>query len=152
MKPDGIDWSNIPDYFSIPDFFDIARQCSTEGTKHTFHLMNWIHKIFGTSLVDYVPFHENYGRKGFKLNGFFRDKSGTLFKLVEELRNELSSRAKSQERPLPICEDLVSSMSIMDLSTAALSFRLCDTFMNFMFEKEQVKRKSWKKAEMAVFD
>ena len=152
LKPAGIEWSNIPDYLTVQEFFSIARRCSVEGTRHSFHLMNWLNKVYGTNLVDYVPFHENYGRN-FKLKGFFKDSSGALPKLVEELKAELISRGQRQN-PSAITRDVqavVSSMNFMDLSTAALSFRFCDTYMNFMFENTKLSRKEWKKSEMEVF-
>ena len=152
LKPAGIEWSNIPDYLTVQEFFSIARKCSVEGTRHSFHLMNWLNKVYGTNLVDYVPFHENYGRN-FKLKGFFKDSSGALQKLVEELKAELISRGQRQN-PSAITRDVqavVSSMNFMDLSTAALSFRFCDTYMNFMFENTKLSRKEWKKSEMEVF-
>ena len=154
LEPMLIDWSNIPDYFTIPDFFSVARRCSTEKTKHSFHMMNWMHFVFGSNLADYVPFRENYGSRDFRLHGFFKDSRGTLPKLAEELRNELISRAEHQT-PSPITQDprvVVSGMNIMDVSDAAFSFRFCDTYTNFLFEKMEVTSKQWKKADMSVFD
>ena len=155
LKPAGIEWSNIPDYLTVQEFFLIARRCSVEGTRHSFHLMNWVNKVYGTNLVDYVPFDENYGSRNFKLKGFFKDSSGALPKLVEELKTELISRLAQHRSPAAITRDVqavVSSMNFMDLSTAALSFRFCDTYMNFMFENIELSKKEWKKSEMAVFD
>ena len=154
LEPALIDWSNIPDYFTIPDFFSVARRCSTEKTKHSFHMMNWMHIVYGSNLADYVPFRENYGSKDFRLHGFFKDSRGTLQKLAEELRNELVARAEHQTSS-PITQDprvVVSGMNIMDVSDAAFSFRFCDTYMNFLFENLQVTSKKWQNAEMSVFD
>ena len=153
LKPTGIEWSNIPDYFTIQEFFSIARRCSVKGTRHSFHLMNWLHKVYGTNLVDYLPFHENYGSANFNLKGFFKDSTGVVPKLVEELRTELISRA-SHQKPSAITRDLgtcVSLMNIMNLSSAAFSFRFYDTYMNFMFENIQLSKKEWKKSEFSVF-
>ena len=155
LKPAGIEWSNIPDYLTIQEFFSIARSFSVEGTRHSFHLMSWVNKMYGTNLVDYAPFHENYGSRNFKLKGFFKDISGALPKLVDELKAELISRLAQHRSPAAITQDLeavVSSMNFMDLSTAALSFRFCDIYMNLMFENIQLSRKEWKKAEVSVFD
>ena len=152
LKPAGIEWSNIPDYLTIPQFFSIASECSVEGTRHSFHLMNWLEKVFGANLADYVPFCENYNHRNFNLKGFFKDSGETLPKLVEELKIELMSQIQV---PSTITQDLrvvVSSMNMMDISTAAFSFRFCDTYMNFMFENVELAKKEWEKAEMSVFD
>ena len=42
-------------------------------------------------------------------------------------------------------------MNIMNLSSAAFSFRFYDTYMNFMFENIQLSKKEWKKSEFSVF-
>ena len=47
--------------------------------------------VFGSNLVDYVPFEENYGRRDFSLKGRFKDSSGALKKLEKDLRNEMVS-------------------------------------------------------------
>ena len=110
--------------------------------------------VFGSNLVDYVPFAENYGSKDFRLQGHFQDSRGTLPKLVEELRKEVIARAENQT-PSTIIQDpsvVVSSQNDIDVSVAAFSFRFCDTYMNFMFENIQLSRKEWKKAEVSVFD
>ena len=154
LAPARIDWSNIPDFFTIPDFFSIASQCSTEGTKHSFHLIKWWSKVFGANLADYVPFHENYGSEDFRLYGSFKDRQGTLPKLVKELRSELISQAQSQTQTA-ITQDMrtiVSSMNIMDVSVAAFSFRFCDNYMSFMFENMQLTKKEWQKADISIFD
>ena len=52
----------------------------------TFHLMNWMDEVFGSNLVDYVPFEENYGRRDFSPKGRFKDSSGVLNNLEEDLR------------------------------------------------------------------
>ena len=54
--------------------------------------MNWMDAVFGSNLVDYVPFEENYGRRDFSPKGRFKDSSGALNKLEEDLRNEMVSR------------------------------------------------------------
>ena len=129
------------------------RQCSAEKTKHSFHLMNWVYVVYGSNLVDYVPFAENYGSKDFRLHGHFQDSRGTLPKLVEELRTELIARAENQT-PSMIIQDpsvVVSAKNDIDVSVTAFSFRFCDTYMNFMFENMEVTSKEWKKAEMSVF-
>ena len=151
LKPTAIEWSNIPDYFTVPEFFSIAKQCSAEGTRHSFHLMNWVEKVFGANLVDYVP-RENYNCRNFNLKGFFKDSGGALPKLVKELEVELMSRCQV---PSAITQDLrvvVSLMNMMDISTAAFAFRYCDTYMNFMFEKMGLTKKEWKKKDLSVFD
>ena len=43
-------------------------------------------------------------------------------------------------------------MNIMDISTAAFSFRFSDTYMNFMFENMEFTKREWKNPEMSVFD
>ena len=152
LKPAAIEWSNIPDYFTIPQFFSIASQCSVEGTRHSFHLMNWLEKVFGANLADYVPFCENYNHRNFNLKGFFKDSGDALPKLIEELKPELMSQCQV---PSAIIQDLgvvASLMNMMDISTAAFSFRFCDTYMNFMFENVELAKKEWEKAEMSVFD
>ena len=152
LKPAAIEWSNIPDYFTIPQFFSIASQCSVEGTRHSFHLMNWLEKVFGANLADYVPFRENYTYRNFNLKGFFKDSGDALPKLIEELKTELMSQCQV---PSAITQDLgvvASLMNMMDISTAAFSFRFCDTYMNFMFENVELAKKEWEKAEMSVFD
>lgn len=152
LEPALIDWSNIPDYFTIPDFFSTARQCSAEKTKHSFHLMNWVRVVYGSNLVDYVSFDENYGSKDFRLHGSFQDSRRTLPKLVEELRKEATARAENQT-PSTIIQDpsvVVSSMNDIDVSVAAFSFRFCDTYMDFMFENMQATSKEWKKGELSV--
>ena len=152
LKPAAIECSNIPDYFTIPQFFSIASQCSVEGTRHSFHLMNWLEKVFGANLADYVPFRENYNYRNFNLKGLFKDSGQALPKLVEELKIELMSQIQV---PSTVTQDLrvvVSSMNMMDISTAAFSFRFFDTYMNFMFENMELAKKEWKKGEMSVFD
>ena len=152
LKPAAIEWSNLPDYFTIPQFFSIASQCSAEGTRHSFHLMNWLEKVYGANLVDYIPFCENYNYRNFNLKGFFKDSGGALPKLVEELKNELMSL---HQVPPAFMQDLrvvVSSMNMMDISTAAFSFRFSDTYMNFMFENMEFTKREWKNPEMSVFD
>ena len=52
-NPKTIHWSNIPDYFNTSDFLDLANKMSTCETIHSFHLMNWIIKVYGASLLDY---------------------------------------------------------------------------------------------------
>ena len=151
LKPAGIAWSNIPDYFTIPQFFSIASQCSVEGTQHSFHLMNWLGKVYGGNLADYVPVEENYGRRNFNLNGSFKDSGGALPKLVEELKSELMSQ---HQAPTGITQDIgavVSLMNIMNLSMMALGFRYYDTYMKFMFEGKELTRKEWKRGELSVF-
>ena len=146
-----IDWSNLPDYLTTQDFFSAARLCSAEGTKHSFHLMNWSNRVFGTNLVDYVPFRENYKGWNFNLKGVFKDSGGALPKLVEELKIELMM--SQHQVPTEITQDLkavVSLMNIMDISAVAFGFRYCDTYMKFMFESREVTKKEWKKAEMSV--
>ena len=79
-------------FLNTKEFFSIARLCSAKGTKHSFHLMNWMDAVFGSNLVDYVPFEENYGRRDFSLKGRFKDSSRALKKLEKDLRNEMVSR------------------------------------------------------------
>ena len=43
-------------------------------------------------------------------------------------------------------------MNDFNVSDEALSFRFCDTYMNFMFENTQIAKKTWKKADLALFD
>ena len=154
LNPAAIEWSNIPDYLTFEEFFSVARKCSVQGTKHSFHLMNWTYKIFGANLVDYVSIDENYRSKNFKLEGFFKDSSGALPKLLKELTTELLSRARHQNRSATT-RDLAAVATLMnplDLSSAALSFRFYDTYMNFMFENIQPTKKEWKRSELAIFD
>ena len=152
LKPAAIEWSNIPDYFTIPQFFSIASECSVEGTRHSFHLMNWLVTVYGANVADYVPFRENYTGRNFNLTGFFNDSGGALPKLVEELKIELMM--SQHQVPTEITQDLkavVSLMNIMDISKVAFGFRYCDTYMKFMFESREFTKKEWKKAEMTVF-
>ena len=79
-------------FLTTKDFLSIARLCSAKGTKHSFYLMNWMDAVFGSNLVDYVPFEENYGRRDFSLKGRFKDSSRALKKLEKDLRNEMVSR------------------------------------------------------------
>ena len=123
-----------------------------EGTRHSFHLMNWLGKVYGGNLADYVPFRENYTGRNFNLTGFFNDSGGALPKLVEELKIELMM--SQHQVPTEITQDLkavVSLMNIMDISKVAFGFRYCDTYMKFMFESREFTKKEWKKAEMTVF-
>ena len=154
LNPAGIEWSNLPDYFNIPDFFSTARQCSVEGTKHSFHLMNWVNKVYGANLVDYVPFRENYMYRNFDLGGFFKDKGRVLPTLTKRLSEELEARLQKATLSGILRDpgDVVSLFNIMDLSTAVFSFRFYDTYMNFMFENTQIAQKKWKKADLALFD
>ena len=147
-----IDWSNLPDYLTTKDFFSAARLCSVEGTKHSFHLMNWSNRVFGTNLVDYVPYEENYGRRDFRLNGRFLDRGGILRKMVENLETELVS---GHQNPLPFMQDwraAATAMGAMDLSEAVFNARFCNDYMSFMFENVQVKKRKWRKAELSAFE
>ena len=104
--------------------------------------------------MDYVSIDENYRSKNFKLEGFFKDSSGALPKLLKELTTELLSRARQQNRSATT-RDLAAVATLMnplDLSSAALSFRFYDTYMNFMFENIQPTKKEWKRSELAIFD
>ena len=147
-----LDWSNLPDYLTTQDFFSAARLCSAEGTKHSFHLMNWSNRVFGTNLVDYVPYDENYGRRDFRLNGRFMDRGGILKKLVDNLATELESGHLNH---LPFVQDwkaAASAMGAMDLSEAVFNARFCNNYMGFVFENVQVKKKEWRKAELSTFE
>ena len=125
-----------------------------EGTKHSFHLMNWVNKVYGANLVDYVPFRENYMYRNFDLGGFFKDKGRVLPTLTKRLSEELEARLQKATLSGILRDpgDVVSLFNIMDLSTAVFSFRFYDTYMNFMFENTKIAKKEWKKADLALFD
>ena len=110
--------------------------------------MNWSNRVFGTNLVDYVPFDENYGRRDFRLNGRFMDRGGILKKLVDNLATELETGHLNH---LPFVQDwkaAVSAMGAMDLSEAVFNGRFCHNYMGFV----QVKKKEWRKAELSTFE
>ena len=48
--------------------------------------------VFGSNLVDYVPFEEDYGKRDCSLKGRFKDSSRALKKLEKDLKNEMVSR------------------------------------------------------------
>ena len=152
LEPATIDWSNLPDYLTTKDFFSTARLCSVEGTNHSFHLMNWGSKVFGTNLVDYVPYGEDYGTRNFSLNGRFRDKHGVLRKLVRSLEDDLVSGLQSTLSFLHKWRTPANTMGVMDLSEAVFKPRFCEQYVNFMFEDVPVKRRESTKAELSVFE
>ena len=53
LEPHVIDWSNVPDFWPRFDFIDFAESCSGLKTLHRFHTINWSHKVYGTSYLDY---------------------------------------------------------------------------------------------------
>ena len=114
--------------------------------------MNWGSKVFGTNLVDYVPYGEDYGTRNFSLNGRFRDKHGVLRKLVRSLEDDLVSGLQSTLSFLHKWRTPANTMGVMDLSEAVFKPRFCEQYVNFMFEDVPVKRRESTKAELSVFE
>ena len=86
LDPAMINWSNIPDYLRQTDFFETAQACSGAETQHHFHLMNWVRKVYGSSLIDYTQFdHIDYHCSS---NLPFSDPDGCLGKVYESLADE----------------------------------------------------------------
>jgi hypothetical protein len=136
LNPAQIDWSNVPEYLGAPEkFFLMARMCSGDATRHTFHLMNWHSKVFGCNLVDYVSQEENYRKEGFSLDDKYSDRAGVLTKLLKHLTSELKETISKAPLPSFIHLDL-ETFNPMDLSESVFSRRFVDNFMRFMFEKQ----------------
>jgi len=57
VVPDVINWGNLPDSYTPRAFHNIARNCSTSGTRHVANSLNWSRFVFGTHITDY-PDHE----------------------------------------------------------------------------------------------
>ena len=56
MKPDSIDWSNIPDFMyflSKEKFFAFAKKLGGRNTIHYMHIMNWGQKVPGAFIADF---------------------------------------------------------------------------------------------------
>ena len=58
LKPDRVDWSNIPDYWPKLQFLNFARKCSEEDTVHQAQSMNSIKSVFGAHYLDYADNRE----------------------------------------------------------------------------------------------
>ena len=171
LNPAQIDWSNVPDYLCVQDFFIMAKQCSGETTKHTFHLMNWIQCVFGCHLSDYVPYAENYRKPAFGPENHFKDRKGVVRKLVRSQTQDLKVQLAHAPPPPFIQVDvdqvpfvIVSNEGIAEMTLKytnfILKFSLCtvlgqrylDNYMAFMFNnQERVTDVAWKKRPFSIF-
>ena len=143
LNPAQVDWSNVPDYLAVKDFFQMAKQCSGEATRHTFHSMNWYSRVFGCNLMDYVPYSENYHSAGFSLTSNFKDRRGVLDKLVKNLTQELKATLNAAVVPSFIHQDL-DTVGAMDVSEEVLGRRYLDSYITFMFEEQRLSEKQWR--------
>ena len=53
LKPNLINWSNVPDYILPKEFFSIVKAISIRGTEHRLYSMNWLRVCFGTYALDF---------------------------------------------------------------------------------------------------
>eukprot|EP00092_Neocalanus_flemingeri_P007461 GFUD01008057.1.p1 GENE.GFUD01008057.1~~GFUD01008057.1.p1 ORF type:complete len:603 (+),score=99.82 GFUD01008057.1:51-1859(+) len=147
MEPARIDWSNVPDYLTKENFFKMAQKCSGSSTQHTFHLMNWGCKVFGTNIFDYVPFKE-YPR----LEDVFSDPSGKVQSVYNELKKEWKSVLDDVQSHLCFANLGVESLNAMNTSETILCHRYLSSYMNYMFENQKVNGTKWKMDDYSPFD
>ena len=145
LNPQRIDWSNIPDCMKIQDFFTMARSCSVDNTEreHTFHLLNWIAKVFGASLFDYfLPdlTHEN-----------FIDKNGKTRKLYMELERDFMALVERDIGNMLLFKIDPKLLDIINMSERALSHRYFGDYVGFMFKNMHVKTLTWKPEPYSPF-
>ena len=133
LEPAVINWSNIPDYMVQTNFFVIAMTCSGIDTQHQFHLCNWMLKIHGCSLIDYLPFDLKDCINNGELP--FSDPTGVLQKLYKSIRPEFQSKIIKE------VEDELESFKILkqhelnpiNASIAVLSPKMLPHFKKFFF-------------------
>ena len=149
LDPIRIDWSNIPDYLGFSEFFSMALKCSGNRTEHSFYLMNWLNKVYGCDLVDYVDVKENYHRPDFNPQGQFKDSKGVLKKLMKSLRGKFIAKKSRTKVPSFLNMD-VNSLTMPNISEMLLSEKFAGTFMRYMFDRDNVMEKQWKKRPFAL--
>lgn len=67
LEPKTMSWSNIMDYMPLKEFHELARRCSVfHKTTHNAYTMNWISRVYGTSILDFEGQH-NRERRAFYL-------------------------------------------------------------------------------------
>ena len=80
-------WSNVLDYMHPADFHTLARACSkSHGTTHYGYSMNWLCRVFGTSLLDFE---------------FGEDKNKSM-SLIQHARVETEKTYKTKPKTYPM--------------------------------------------------
>ena len=137
LKPTMINWSNLPDYLRQKDFFETAQACSGAETQHHFHLMNWVCKVYGCSLIDYARFDLIDFFDSSDLP--FSDRDGKLAKVYKTLADAF--RVKMVQE----VQDTLKSFQIkptlpneMNTAGSVLAPKMLPHFKNFFFGSTEV--------------
>ena len=132
LNPAMINWSNLPDYLRQKDFFETAQACSGAKTQHHFHLMNWVCKVYGCSLIDYVRFDLREFLDSSHLP--FSDRDGKLEKVYKSLADEFRVKMVQEVK------DTLKSFQInpilpneMNTAGSVLAPKMLPHFKNFFF-------------------